>query len=713
MESEGVADLATIKQLTFAGRHQECLHACQEALREAPEEPLFYKHAGKSLLALGQVEQARHYLVKAHHLDKKDPETVKDIGNCLNAVHNYEEAIKSYKHALSIDPNYSPALNNLAIYARQSGQIKESIELFNKAIRSQPEFLAAYLNISGSFRELGQLDKALTATLKAIELKPDHVDAHINLGTILQEQGQLDQALAATLKAIELKPDHVDAHINLGSILIRQGQLDQALTATQKAVELNPNYADAHMNLGSILIRQGQLDQALTATQKAVELNPNYADAHMNLGGILLKQGELDQALTATLKAIELNPNLANAHMHLGSILIRQRQLDQALTATQKAVELNPNHTDAYTLLGMIHEMKGDLRKGKDLFNKSLELNPSNLWSSYEMSKNLESTDEAISILSLIKRVPMMNRSSNDIIWFGLASSNCHHRLKDYGNSAKYLVEANNVKIKLFPSAKSELISLTKELLGEVNEQSFASSSSGEGRIFIVGIPRCGSTLTESILSINPLALGLGETGALPQAANELRSHNQNLTPKTLEGLYLNILNISLTADSITLDKNLYNYMHAGIVACNMPAAKIIHCRRNPLDNILSLYRSNLQGNNYTCSLEDSAEVLISQEQAMLHYKRLFPASIYTLNYKDLANHPRDEIQRLLLWLGWEWDECYLEPNKSTRTIHTASVIQARQPINNKSVGAWKNYAEMLEPARRILIESGLFDDEI
>ena len=645
MACEGVADLATIQQLSVAGRHQECFQVCQEALRAASEDALFYKYAGKSLLALGQVEQAQHYLLKAHQLEKRDPEIVKDIGNCLNAVHNYVEAIKAYKQALSIDPNYSPALNNLAIYARQSGQIEESIELFNKAIRSQPEFLAAYLNISGSFRELGQPDKALIAILKAIELKPDYADSHMNLGSILQELGELDRALMATLKAIEL--------------------------------------------------------------------NPNLANAHMNLGGIFIKQGQFDQALAATLKAIELNPNLANAHMNLGRILKDKGQVSQSLSALQKAVELNPVHTDAYTLLGIIHEMKGDLRKGKDLFNKSLELNPSNLWTAYEISKNLESTDEAISILESIKCVPRMNLSSEDVIWLGLARSNCYHRLKDYSNSTKHLVEANNVKIKLFPSAKNALISLTERLLGEVNGQSFASSTSGQGRIFIVGIPRCGSTLTESILSINPLVLDLGETGALPHAAVELSSNNQSVPSKTLEGLYLNKLNISSKVHCITLDKNLYNYMRTGIIACYMPSAKIIHCRRNPLDNILSLYRSNLAGNNYTSSLEDSAEVLISQEQAMIYYKRLFPASIYTLSYEALVNHPRDEIKRLFLWLEWEWDECHLEPNKSTRVIHTASVIQARQPINNKSVGAWKNYEEMLEPARRMLIESGLFEDEI
>ena len=140
-----------------------------------------------------------------------------------------------------------------------------------------------------------------------------------------------------------------------------------------------------------------------------------------------------------------------------------------------------------------------------------------------------------------------------------------------------------------------------------------------------------------------------------------------------------------------------------------MPGAKIVHCRRNPMDNILSMYRSNLAaGNNYTASLEDSAKVLIAQEQAMKLHKMRHPGKIFTYNYDEFVNTPESSLRKLLKWLGLEFQPIYLCPEKSTRTINTASVTQARKPISNRSVGGWKNYRKLLNPAIRILQEGGI-----
>jgi len=181
------------------------------------------------------------------------------------------------------------------------------------------------------------------------------------------------------------------------------------------------------------------------------------------------------------------------------------------------------------------------------------------------------------------------------------------------------------------PTEKNARIALTQRLLEAGNDCSGNSSSGGKARIFIVGVPRCGSTLIESILSINPLVVDLGETTALPQSVAGLNSTDNILLRRSLEELYLDKLNIPRAATEITIDKNLTNYMRVGIILRSMLAAKIIHCRRNPLDNILSMYRSNLTvGYNYTSSLEDSAEVLITQEQAMRYFKKIFlPVSIH------------------------------------------------------------------------------------
>ena len=156
-----------------------------------------------------------------------------------------------------------------------------------------------------------------------------------------------------------------------------------------------------------------------------------------------------------------------------------------------------------------------------------------------------------------------------------------------------------------------------------------------------------------------------------------------------------------------TIDKQLYNFIYINHIFTHMPSAKVIHCRRNPMDNILSMYRSNLSaGNSYTSKLEDATRILIEQEKAMQIYKERFREKIFTFDYDEFVNEPAKNLGKLLEWLGLEFDENYLHPEKSTRSINTASVMQARKPISNKSVGDWKNYEKLLNPVLAILRES-------
>ena len=156
-------------------------------------------------------------------------------------------------------------------------------------------------------------------------------------------------------------------------------------------------------------------------------------------------------------------------------------------------------------------------------------------------------------------------------------------------------------------------------------------------------------------------------------------------------------------------DKRLYNFIYINWIATQMPAAKIIHSCRNPMDNIFSMYRSNLTaGNNYTSNLEDAAKVFVAQEKAMQIQKKRYPEKIFTFDYDQFVNAPEVNLRKLLEWIDLEFDNIYLHPEKSTRNVNTASVMQARKPISNKSVGGWNNYKKLLEPALRILQEDGI-----
>jgi hypothetical protein len=213
-------------------------------------------------------------------------------------------------------------------------------------------------------------------------------------------------------------------------------------------------------------------------------------------------------------------------------------------------------------------------------------------------------------------------------------------------------------------------------------------------------MPRSGTTLVESIISMNSEVLDLGEINAFERSFKEWKEKKGKVA---LVDLYMQRINKELKSH-ITTNKWLYNYQYAGIIASQIPNSKIIHCYRNPLDNILSIYRTNFaKDNEYSSSLIDCAIIYLDHKQIMKEYKKRFPENIYDLNYDLLVKNPDKEIKSLINWLGWKWNKAYLKPHLSKRSVFTASDVQIRSKINSKSIGGWKNYKEMLKPAMEII----------
>jgi len=285
------------------------------------------------------------------------------------------------------------------------------------------------------------------------------------------------------------------------------------------------------------------------------------------------------------------------------------------------------------------------------------------------------------------------------------------HKEKNYKESARYLELANELKLILNPSKPDILINKSKSLLVESKKTDINQKENKKypQSIFIVGMPRSGSTLIESILSINTSVHDLGEINILEESYEEQRKNSQE---STLAELYWQKVNNKQEKWKITTNKWLYNYQYTGIIASQIPNVIIIHSFRNPLDNILSIYRAHFtRGNKYSSSLIDCTKVYLDQEKIMAEYKNKFRSNIYDLNYDSLVSNPKEEIQSLISYLGWEWDSAYLTPHLNQRSVSTASVVQVRSPINSKSIGGWENYKEMLKPAIEILTENEKYQD--
>ena len=430
-------------------------------------------------------------------------------------------------------------------------------------------------------------------------------------------------------------------------------------------------------NYGIYLSEIGRHKEAELKLKKAIEFQPKYANAYFNLGCLYINQGNLIKAEIFLRKAIELKSDFALANYNLGFILKDLGRLKEAELYNRKAIEDDPQLTDAYLSLSTIDASDSNQKWKNQLFSESL----------------------------------LKNKNNRELVNIFFARSNICHKKGKYAESAENLLIANSLKIKMHKSNAKLLILKTNQLKAitknlKNNDQ---ECSKNPISIFIVGLPRCGSTLIESIISLNNEVKDLGEVNIFEEAFEECRKSKQDLD---ISESYKNKIKNTNNQTTITTNKWLFNYQYAGIISKTIPNAKIIHCYRNPLDNILSIYRAHFAvGNTFSSSLIDCAKVYFDQEEIMENYKTQFRTQIYDLNYDNLVTNPSKEIKSLISWLGWDWDKKYLSPHLNKRKVLTRSNVEVRSPINSKSVGGWKNYKEMLKPAIEIITQKVKYKD--
>ncbi len=469
---------------------------------------------------------------------------------------------------------------------------------------------------------------------------------------------------------------------NLGVICQQNGEIDKAISLYKKSIQLFPDLPECYSNLGYIFKELRELEAAEKYTRKAIKINPSFANAFLNLGNIMKDKGNLIKAEKYTRKAISLNASCAKFYLNLANILIDSGKLDEAYIYIKKTIDLDPDLCQAYYVLSTLPISINDYNLKGKLFSDSF----------------------------------LINKGIKEKIDIYFARANFLHKKKKYSLSGKYLLMANNLKLTIYTSNVNYRLNKSKELLKEsyMNDIQITRDVDHPKSIFIVGMPRSGSTLLESILSMNPHVNNLGELNIFEDSYLEwkkLRSSNSDIN---LDQVYFRQLNSLIEKSPIITNKWLYNYQYTGIILSSIPNSKIIHCIRNPLDNILSIFRANFsKGNEYSTSLIDCAKVYNDHVKRMNEYKKNYSLNIYTLNYDLLVKNPSIEIKSLISWLGWDWYDSYESPHLNPRSVLTASRVQVRSPINSKSIGGWKNYKNMLEPIFEIFPQNDEYHNSI
>jgi len=689
-----------IIELFSNGQIQEAFDGVETLIKEYPNQPILFNICGVFYKQIGQPDEAIKRFEKALAINPDYAEAHNNLGVTLQNLGLMDEAVKSYEKAIVFKPDYVEAHNNLGVTLQNLGLIDEAVKSYEKAITFKPDSAEAHNKLGNIFKELEQLDAAVKSYEKVIAINPDYPEAHYNLGNTLRELGQLETAIKSYEKVIAIKPDYAEAHFNLGNTLRELGQLETAIKSYEKVIAIKPDYPEVHNNLGNTLNDFGQLDAAVKSFEKALAIKPDYADAHNNLGSTLNDLGQLVAAVKSFEKALAIKPDYVEAHNNLGSAFNDLGQLDVAIKYYEKALAINPDFSDAYYNLSYL--------------------------------KKYTASDPQITKMKSLLSDSKLSRSDRINLCFALAKVN--ENLDNQEELFKYLHEANRLrKLELNYSfnKQQKFFEIIKEIFNKNPpniEKSLSSEPSTIHPIFIVGMPRSGSTLVEQIMSSHHAVHGAGELFNLPKIIGKIVS--DNLTqgsdiattsigdkkinfsnaysiPETaflsIREQYLDELSNLNIPESVITDKFLLNFLHIGFILTAFPEAKIVHMKRDARATCWSIYRINLKGHDYGNNFEDLAGFYGLYTDLMDFWHQLFPGKIYDMCYEDLTTNQEEETRKLLQYCELDWDENCLSFHQNKRAVATASALQVRKKMYQGSSEAWKKHEAYLKPLIKAL----------
>ncbi len=637
-----------------------------------------------------------------------------------------DKAKALYEEVLSAKPDDAGALHFLGVLAHQQGDHEEAYRLISRAIAADGRQPAFHDHQGVALRWMGRTDEAEAAHRRAIELDPGFAAAYVNLGNTLAVRGRLEEAETAFRRGLELNPADADAHNNLGNTLRVRGKPTEAADAYRVALDLNPDFAKAHSNLGAILREFGDFQQAETACRRAIELDPGYADAYNNLGNVLMARERVEEGVECYRQAAALDPNSPLLLSNLGGGLTTLGRLDEAQTTFRRAIEMNPDCAEAHNGLGVVMLSQGKTEEALASYRKALAVKPDYVDVFYNMT-NLGRVEFAAGELRRIGELLAENGLSGEAkakLRFALAE---HHAGRGEIDTAFDLYrQGNEARRKALAAAgrrydgamQQAMVGKRKALFGRdffADRGDFGLPS--EVPVFIVGMPRSGTTLIEQIAASHPLVHGAGELKDIAIAAASLSKVLDTEAPypdclavmdgetsRRLAEDRLRRLDALAPGAARVIDKMPFNYLHLALIALLHPAARIIHCRRDARDLGLSCYLQNFTDSHpWTTRLEDIGHYFKAYESLMDHWRRVLPLKVMDIGYEDLVNDQEGQSRRLIDFLGLPWDDACLEFHNTRRAVRTASNWQVRQPIYSKSVGRWRLYEKFLDPLKRAL----------
>ncbi|WP_292458816.1 tetratricopeptide repeat-containing sulfotransferase family protein [Mesorhizobium sp.] len=530
----------------------------------------------------------------------------------------------------------------------QAGRRQEAETIYRQVLARQPKHAAAAHFLGLLLHQTGRSEEGLDLIERSVSLQPTNPDFLNNFGTVMRDLGRPAAAIDFFRGAVDLRPDQLAARDNLGSSLKQVGQFEEAEEIYRGTVARNPFHVRARIGLAETLQEAGRLDEALAVFREALAIRPKDADLLHGLGVGLMEKGKLDEAVDLFRQALAINPAMATAWLMLTQVK-RQKERDSELGGME--------------------------------------------------AQHAKAPQDSLARMQLS---------------FGLGKAN--DDLRDYGRAFDYFAEGNAIRRKSInydqARTRAEFEAMKATFDAGFFEKHRPSSISDDTPIFIVGMPRSGTTLVEQIIASHPQVYGAGELSILKKAVGKQ-------FPATIPGgfpwgvsdmgdadfaeagqAYLDMLHARYPNLRHVTDKMPGNFLLVGFIHMMMPKARIIHCARDAAATCLSIYKVHFRGDShrYGYDLGELADFHNLYTDIMKHWHTVLPGVVHDVRYEDFVADQEGQTRALIAHLGLPWDDAALSFHETDRPVRTASAAQVRQPMYQGSVDLWKRYGDRLKP---------------
>jgi tetratricopeptide (TPR) repeat protein len=680
-------------------------------------------------LAVIAYERGRHreavvYFSRLLALRPDDAANHCNLGECLRECGRLDEALTQLKLGIALDPDQPDAFNSLGLTHHAQRRLEPAEEAFRWALRLRPEFPMAMINLGMALQEQRRLKEAAELFRRALSLDPDNPMGNSNLGQILLELGRiddLDEAERCCLRAIQMTPDRPHPINNLGNVYRAMGRYEEALDCYQKAMVLAPAMAMPLNNMGQAMQGRARYAEAVEYYMSALALEPNVPRFHANYASLFHDQDCHEAALGRYRHALALDPDHAESYCGMGQVYLRVERATEAEAMFRKALEIDPELTAPRLGLSNLYSELGDFEKAEAEAEIALRSHPKLIEVYYQLSTHRKGkvSDHELETMTALLGEKYLGDGARSQLNFALGAVHDHRANHELSGHCFQVANDSQAAARLKRNETYEPGHFTDwidKVIGGFSADLLARLG-GTGHpsrrpIFVVGLPRSGTTLTEQILASHSAIHGAGELTFMNKTFQDLPCLLANAGSEPFSALqsvdsfglkasaesYLAEIAARNSEASFVVDKMPDNVNILGWIHLLFPNARVIHCRRDLRDVALSCWQTCFGSIRWANDWGQIARRLIDNLRVVEHWKRLERIEWLDFPYESVIGDPEGYARRLIEYLGLEWEPNCLRFHETRRQVRTASLSQVREPIYRTSVAKWRNYEREMAP---------------